>query len=446
MPEGESARGVECWHGSIASALFRNGMVAAAVVECGRVRFCSLALVSLLGEVGLDAGNFLDHVAEADRERISSALESSLTRGVSEPIACCLVHADGHHIPVELRMAATDIGIDSATLVLVEDRTEREAVEQRLRAIAHYDALTGLPNRVLLQDRLMQGFAAAARNARLLGLLVIDLDGFKAVNDGFGHSSGDTILRETAGRLSECLRSVDTLARIGGDEFVVVLPELSRREDAAVIAARLVNALRRPFAIDRVDARIGASIGISLYPDDGAQIDMLFARADAAMYAAKHAGRNQYAFADGSATVVLAADRCEWSDEWRLGNHLMDTDHEALFGLLNDLGSVLANEADEFSVRVRLRRLVDFCAQHFANEERIMSDSRIDGLESHRSEHRRLLLDLSELAEHTHWVGASLTMRFLKNWLIGHMQSYDRATARALACIVTEGDHGADTA
>lgn len=415
-----------------ASAFFRSGLVVGAALVGQRLLAASPGLSALLGGGILDDTCFLDHVVEKDRLRTAADIDASLSLGRIEPISCSLKHADGRHVPVELRVAATDLCGERAALVSVQDLTERIAAEQRLRAIAHYDHLTRLPNRILLQDRLSQGIAAAERNARMLALLVIDLDGFKAVNDAHGHSAGDAALREAACRFSKCIRAADTLARVGGDEFVVVLPDLVRRVDAGIIAARTINALRSPLFVGQAEARIGASIGISIYPDDGTDIDLLFARADSAMYAAKRAGKNQYAFADGSATVVLATDRCEWSAQWRLGNDVMDSDHQALFGLLNELGDALANDVAESVIQTRLRRLVEFSARHFADEERIMCAGSFAGLESHRAEHQRLLADLAELAEHTHWVGASLTMRYLKNWLIGHMRSYDRAAAVAL--------------
>ena len=121
-------------------------------------------------------------------------------------------------------------------LMVLTDLTERVAAENRLRAAAHYDALTELPNRVLLQDRLSHALAMATRNQRLMALIVADLDGFKAVNDAHGHAAGDAALREVARRFSACVRDADTLARVGGDEFVIVMPEVARREDAALLA------------------------------------------------------------------------------------------------------------------------------------------------------------------------------------------------------------------
>lgn len=427
-----------------ALALLDGELVNVAVVVDDTIAVASCGLVALLGGMPMGGSPWLEHVAEPDRARARAALDAASGRDAPGTIACKLVHRDGRRISTELRVASSDIEGHRAVLIVVHDLTEREAAEQRLRAIAHYDALTDLPNRILLLDRLTHGLASAARSARMLALLVIDLDGFKRVNDDHGHPAGDAVLREVARRLGHCIRSVDTLARVGGDEFVAVLPQLVHREDAGIVAARMVNVLRLPFEVATGSARIGASIGIAIFPDDGTQIEMLFARADSAMYAAKRAGKNQYAFADTSANLVLAADRFEWSSVWRLGIEVMDRDHEALFAQLSDLGALLAAGADESSIQIRLHRLVDFCARHFDEEERIMAAGRFAGLESHRAEHQRLLVDLTELAAHTHWVGASLTMRYLESWLVGHMQTYDSAAAKALGAAT--GDCGSEAA
>jgi diguanylate cyclase (GGDEF)-like protein len=176
---------------------------------------------------------------------------------------------------------------------VVTARTEGlEAANRQLRHLATHDPLTGLPNRVLLDDRLTQAIAHAERDGQQFAVLVIDLDRFKLVNDSLGHRAGDELLNEVARRLSSIVRSIDTVARVGGDEFVLVVSPSPEGQDAEQVAHRAIEALQAPTRISGVDLRISPSIGIAFYPRDGASTEALMVNADAAMYCAKQRGRN----------------------------------------------------------------------------------------------------------------------------------------------------------
>jgi len=177
-----------------------------------------------------------------------------------------------------------------------KDITEQKKVEDQIRHMAHHDALTGLPNRVLLHDRIGQAIAQARRDGRVAALLVIDLDRFKNVNDSLGHQVGDGLLRTVAERLVACVRGTDTVARMGGDEFVVVLAELRQAEDAGQVAQKILAALPQPVNIDGHELRVTTSIGICVHPHDGEDAETLMRNADAAMYHAKQTGRNNFQF------------------------------------------------------------------------------------------------------------------------------------------------------
>ena len=176
------------------------------------------------------------------------------------------------------------------------DISERKTVEERLDRLAHYDSLTGLPNRSLLMDRLEQSAERANRQGRCVGLLYLDLDHFKQVNDTLGHAAGDALLKETAQRMKSCVRSVDTVARLGGDEFVVLVPDIASRDDLDAVAHKIIEALTPPCEIEGRAVVTLASIGISVYPDDGRDVHELIRHADAAMYQVKQAGRGFYRF------------------------------------------------------------------------------------------------------------------------------------------------------
>ncbi|HZU52552.1 MAG TPA: EAL domain-containing protein [Holophagaceae bacterium] len=169
---------------------------------------------------------------------------------------------------------------------------EHRAMASRLTHQAHHDALTGLPNRVLLEDRLTQALAQARRNDQRVALLFIDLDGFKGVNDSLGHPAGDALLRLVADRLAGSVRASDTLARMGGDEFAVVLQEVRDTPSAARVAEKLLESLRLPFRVEGRDLHISASIGVAFFPEDGVDAETLLRHADVAMYRAKALGRD----------------------------------------------------------------------------------------------------------------------------------------------------------
>lgn len=173
---------------------------------------------------------------------------------------------------------------------------ERHQAEDRLQVMAHFDALTNLPNRVSFQDRLKQALARAERNRELIALLFLDLDRFKAVNDTLGHSSGDLLLREVSLRLRQCVREVDTVARLGGDEFTLILEQISTPGNAAAVAGKIIEALSAPFMLEEQEAHISPSIGIAIYPLDADNADQLIKHADFAMYRSKAEGGNGYQF------------------------------------------------------------------------------------------------------------------------------------------------------
>lgn len=181
-----------------------------------------------------------------------------------------------------------------------KDITEVKNSEENIRQLAYYDPLTDLPNRTLFNDRLSQALRRAQRSRQYVAMLFLDLDGFKAVNDNLGHAIGDRLLTQVAVRLGSCIRNDDTVARMGGDEFTIILHALSDKAAAesasAKIANKVIDELNRPFKLQSDFVNIGASIGIALYPDDAAEQSVLIKQADTAMYHAKSAGKNNYQF------------------------------------------------------------------------------------------------------------------------------------------------------
>lgn len=180
----------------------------------------------------------------------------------------------------------------ASVLAWFYDITDRIEMEEKIRHFAYHDSLTDLPNRYLFEDRLSLALKYAKRNQRQLGVLFIDLDGFKAINDSYGHDVGDLLLKAVSDRVSVLLRTSDTLSRVGGDEFIVLLPEIAGRDDALHVAKKLLNALARVFEIGGYQLQISASIGLAIYPDHGDDDQTLLKRADIAMYEVKKNGKN----------------------------------------------------------------------------------------------------------------------------------------------------------
>jgi diguanylate cyclase (GGDEF)-like protein len=181
-------------------------------------------------------------------------------------------------------------------VMVLRDVTAARSMTLRLAHLAQYDALTGLPNRVLLFDRAQQAISRAVREKTVLALMYLDLDGFKDINDSLGHDAGDAVLVQFAERMSAALRSSDTLSRQGGDEFVMLAPLVPDGDAAKVLASKLVEIAAMPFTVGGHVLRVTTSLGIALFPQDGDSFDLLSRRADAAMYSAKRAGKNRYRF------------------------------------------------------------------------------------------------------------------------------------------------------
>jgi len=187
-------------------------------------------------------------------------------------------------------------GLVTNYIAIFSDISKRKAAEEQMRFLAHHDALTSLPNRILFVERLSHAIAHAQRNQKLVAVMFLDLDDFKQVNDTLGHHVGDQLLQVIAQRLTDCVRAEDTVARLGGDEFTVILEELADAAAVAPIASKIIDTLSQPMILEGQEIVITTSLGISLYPEAGDQPDLLIKHADIAMYQAKEGGRNNFQF------------------------------------------------------------------------------------------------------------------------------------------------------
>ncbi len=221
-----------------------------------------------------------------------------LRSGDEETLSFDTVHKrrDGSRYPVEVHLQLSAAETPPVFVAVIQDISERQQAQERLNYLAYYDALTGLPNRLLLLDRLKQAMIESERHERLASVLFLDLDRFKLVNDTLGHEAGDVLLKNVAGRLTGCVRLGDTVARLGGDEFTIVLANVAHVDDAGRVARKIIDVFAAPFLIAGQELFVSPSIGITLYPFDDIDAEALLKNADVAMYHAKDSGRNTFRF------------------------------------------------------------------------------------------------------------------------------------------------------
>ena len=238
---------------------------------------------------------FWDLVHQDFREAVR---ERGLARQRGESLASRyefkIERRDGEERWLDSSASSVEFGGRPAVLGIAFDVTERKRAEEQIKSLAYHDVLTGLPNRLLFNDRLNVAVAQAHRHQQRLGILFLDLDRFKVINDSLGHSLGDRLLQAVAERLEAGVREGDTVARLGGDEFILLLPGITRAEDIAKVAEKILDAMRLPFRLEGRDLFVTASIGLSLYPEDGLDGETLVKNADIAMYRAKEQGRDNY--------------------------------------------------------------------------------------------------------------------------------------------------------
>ena len=264
------------------------------------VRKCNTKFAGMLGyqpEELLGQPSLVWYAEPAEWEHVGRAAQLTMAQGRDYAAELLVKRKDGSRFWCDIHGRAIDPGrSDDGAIFVFIDISARKEREQRIQHLADHDALTGLLNRRLLDDRLRQAINLARRNESTVAVMLIDLDGFKSVNDRFGHLTGDYVLRTVAKRFKDCVRESDTVARLGGDEFVLLLTGQRAAEASSVVAEKILGALAEPVAAGGRRFEIGASIGISCYPRDGATPEQLLKYADTAMYRVKEAGKNRYEF------------------------------------------------------------------------------------------------------------------------------------------------------
>lgn len=420
---------------AVAEAVLGHGLFPVCVVEGGVIAHASPLFAELFRSVDTLVGNSVRSLASpTEREKLSNAVATAVNNGARVNLQFQALRADGAEFEAEANVVRTGSPQGQTVVMSLADVSGRWHSLTELRLLAFSDPLTGLANRALFLDRLRNTLVQARRRGESFGVMLADLDGFKQVNDAMGHAAGDTVLRTVATRMAEALRDGDTLARVGGDEFAMVLPRLSHRNDATRVAGRLVRSLAEPLRVDGKKVRVGVSVGLATWPDNGRDVDTLYLQADKAMYAAKRAGKNQYYFAaDGAQSAISAyLPFFQWSNVYNVGVDVIDEDHKRLAELINGLGRLLKAGQPRNKLVAQLEQITSFAQTHFAAEEALMHRHGYLGAERHKRAHRRLNEALPNLFEDLGKQSMVLTMHYLQEWLLRHIEAEDRAFAAAL--------------
>ncbi|MDP2794944.1 MAG: diguanylate cyclase [Sulfurisoma sp.] len=264
--------------------------------ERGVIEYVNPAFVAMTGYTAREAIGNTPRVLKSGRQddRFYRRMWATIMAGAPWRGELVNRRKDGsfYHDLVTISPVKDGEGRVARFIAIHHDITQRKYMEEELAQLAHFDRLTGLPNRVLFFDRVERAINEARREQSGFTVLYLDIDGFKAVNDRHGHEAGDALLREVAGRIAGCVRDSDTVGRIGGDEFAVLLRTVNRPEGAAAVAQKIIEALAPPVEFSGHACRVGASVGIALHPDDGVNVEALLRNADIAMYEAKRRGKN----------------------------------------------------------------------------------------------------------------------------------------------------------
>jgi diguanylate cyclase (GGDEF)-like protein/hemerythrin-like metal-binding protein/PAS domain S-box-containing protein len=415
--------GVQSLHmGGISSGLFGRVMDKCAAGLAllgldGEIREANRAFRELAGHAGsaIDPDCAMDNLLPLEDVTSYRQHIAALSKGEEESYRQTqrFVRPNGLVVWVDLTVNLLRDTNDAPALLVVTavDITEQRRTESTFRDMSMRDPLTKLPNRRLFRDKLQAAVSRAERDESHVGLLFLDLDEFKPVNDNLGHDTGDWLLKAVAQRLEACLRSYDTAARLGGDEFVVLLPDLGHREYVFRVAERIRSALCMPFVTDEGRRlEISVSIGVSLYPEHAESAHDLLNASDEAMYTAKKAGRNRIVYSDRTPTPTAVPRMVKdagsglvhltWEPSFGSGNAFIDTEHRELFRQANQLLD-LATRTDvhPHAVHSSLVHLVRSVDAHFKHEERILKQVGYSGLADHAIRHHQLMSRAQELCE-----------------------------------------------
>ncbi len=371
-----------------------------------------------------------------DMEQVAVLMGKLLTGGIEDVrIENRYIRKDGEVLwgSLQVSLARNENGVPEYFISAIQDITERKQAEQQISFMAYHDKLTGLPNRALLFDRLSQAMSQAKRDAKHAALLFVDLDGFKAVNDKYGHEAGDAVLRIAAQRFLACVRAVDTVARFGGDEFAIVLGNLDDPLQAKSVAEKIVHAFGRSLSLpDGHECHVGASVGISIYPEHGSAMDSMLTAADQAMYGSKSSGKNTYTFFREEAPVGDDTPWIKFDASNLVGVKEFDEQHRNLVYLGNRLNDALKRDEPEEEIAKMFDELLEGITHHFDTEIRYMKNYHYPEQSEHESDHARLVNEAMHLKGQFSQGRELSALHSIKDWLVKHITYEDKKLAAYL--------------
>lgn len=372
---------------------------------------------------------FADVIHPDDLQRVVSAWTETLNNGTIYDIEHRIL-VEGRILWVRERAAIErdSNGMPLVAIGTVQEITKKKKTEDMMWKAANFDRLTNLPNRSLLFDHMSIAFSLATRQGKRAALLYADLDGFKAVNDKCGHRAGDQVLITVAKRWKNCVRETDTVARIGGDEFAILLVDLDSPEAAGTVANKLISVLDEQIPLpDGKSTQVGTSIGISIFPDNEREIDSMLADADEAMYESKAKGKNTYTFSPQKSGNTGEQDL--WvtlTDDHYVGVSLIDEQHNNLIEVLNQISQAIHKRRKHEEIKPLFDNLLHLAKSHFENEQQFMEKYHCSGQYEHIREHEKLLNKLQFLSDKVNKGGEKLVLQTIKDWLVNHIDVFDK--------------------
>lgn len=376
--------------------------------------------------------HFASLVAPEDGDRWHLYFKAALQYDRKHTCELRVLRDDGSPLDVQLDSRCHMESSSTQTVrIVMTDISERKAVEKRIGFLATHDRMTQLPNRELFYDRLSQAISQSKRRHQPFAVLFLDLDGFKAVNDNYGHEAGDSVLKIAASRFQACIRNMDTIARIGGDEFAIILNDLNEIEDASSVAEKIIARLAEPIKLNETtECHIGVSIGIAIYPQNGLEIDKLMHAADTAMYQSKSSGKNRFLFFNEKTGNQDANEPWINFDSTKMVNvKVMDQQHAKLAELINTLNAAFNNSEPTEDVSNILDGIVAATRLHFDTENGLMKHYNFPDRLEHMKEHQNLLDELAYLKKKFLGGDESVVLQTLKNWLLLHITEHDKPLA-----------------
>ena len=421
--------------GPFADALINSNVIAAALANGDRLVFANAGFNAMFGLAGDPAGaSIFDLLLPRHKADVRAAM---LAPDGPSPDALTVKALRGRTstFDVELRFERVMVEREPMLAVFAQDVSNRSGERDRFDAEARRDPLTGLGNRAMFDECLRRAAMTVRRSGRSFAVLLLDLDGFKAINEQKGRDAGDRVLKRIAARMLATMRDIDTVARLGGDAFAILMPDVDTRTEVTNTADSLLTMSKQPVDIGGRDVMVGASIGIALFPEHSALVEHLLAAAERGLLVAKRRGRGQIAWATPASISEIVPAPLVWDATHNVGFPEIDSQHATLAALINILiGALQKSEAHAMALNAVIR----YTEFHFATEERLMLSHHYGGASAHRDMHQRLLDELRELRLDGAGVKINLTIGYLGQWLLRHVDGADRDMAAALRAAGTE--------